>query len=177
MDAKPTNPKDAVATTKAHLELVPDSAIAYMSLAFTEGALKYGRFNWRIAGVRASVYRAAGDRHRKKWWNGEWADPKTRVPHLASSMACDAIILDAHLCGKLTDDRPPAADFARLVDECEANVAHLMQMFAEHHPYQYTIKDQPEAAAREHETHAVPAAAGAGVDRDRPRDAAGLPGD
>jgi hypothetical protein len=141
MDEKPSNPKDVIGTSKAHLELVPDTAVALMSLAFLEGALKYGRFNWRVAGVRASVYRAAGDRHRKKWWNGEWADPKTRVPHLASSMACDAIILDAHVCGKLIDDRPPSVDFAKLVDEAEENVKHLMQMFAGHSPKQYTIAD------------------------------------
>ncbi len=141
IDSKPSNPKDAIGSTKLHLELVPDTAIAMMSLAFLEGALKYGRFNWRVAGVRASVYRAAGDRHRKKWWNGEWEDPKTRVPHLASSMACDAIIIDAWACNKLIDDRPPPAEFARMVDEAEENVRHLMSMFKDHHPKQYTIED------------------------------------
>lgn len=141
-DTKPTNPKDAFGNIKPHVELVPDTAMLFMSLAFIEGASKYGRYNWRVLGVRASVYRAAGDRHRQKWWNGEWADPKTKVPHLASSMACDAIVLDAMACGMLIDDRPPSChDFGALVEEAEQVVAHIMALFKDHQPQQFTIND------------------------------------
>ena len=81
---KDTNPKDAIGVTKIDMGLVPDSAIVAEALAFSEGALKYGRYNWRIAGVRSSVYHAALLRHLSRWWNGEDADPDTGVPHLAS---------------------------------------------------------------------------------------------
>jgi hypothetical protein len=81
LDSKPTNPKDAIGSTKLPLNLVPDSLTAYAALSFAEGASKYGSYNWRVAGVRASIYKAALERHLKKWWNGEECDPKTKVPY------------------------------------------------------------------------------------------------
>lgn len=143
VDAKDTNPKDAIGSTKLDMGLVPDSAIAHLALAFTEGALKYGRYNWRAAGVRSSIYHAAARRHLAKYWNGEWSDPKTKVPHLASVMACCAIILDAEHLNKLTDDRPPPArHLGELIDSMSAHVAHLKREFADHEPHQYTIADE-----------------------------------
>lgn len=143
-DTKPTNPKDAIGCRKLPLELVPDTLRAYAALAFFEGASKYGRFNWRVAGVRASIYRAALERHLAKWWNGEDADPKTKVPHLASVIACAGIILDAEICGKLTDDRPPRAPVGDLIDSLAAAIEHLKDEFEEHPtPHQWTIEDTP----------------------------------
>lgn len=141
IDAKPTNPKDAIGSGKLPMSLVPESAIALESLAFLEGALKYGRFNWRVAGVRASIYADALRRHYSDWWNGEDCDPVTKVPHLASVRACAGILIDAGVCGKLTDDRPPAADVGGLIRSLEAEVARLKKMYAEHDPKQYTIAD------------------------------------
>lgn len=142
IDQKDSNPKDSIGQSKLPIELVPDSAVAYMSLAFLEGGLKYGRYNWRHAGVRSSVYRAALGRHLSKWWNGEDCDINSRVPHLASAMACIAIILDADLSGKLTDDRPPIQEnYSVLIDAMGDNVAHLQELFKNHNPHQYTIKD------------------------------------
>lgn len=125
---KDTNPKDAIGSAKLSQGLVPSTAPAYLATAFTEGALKYGSYNWRVAGVRASIYKDAADRHIAKWWNGEDHDPKTRVHHLANAMACFAIILDADVVGKLTDDRPPRADIAGLIERLEATTAHLKVM-------------------------------------------------
>jgi hypothetical protein len=124
-DSRPTNPKDVLAVSKLPLHLVPDSLRVYAALAFTEGAAKYGAYNWRLTGVRASVYRAALDRHLASWWNGEDADPATGVPHLASVIACAGIILDAELCEKLTDDRPPAAPMGAAIRAMEADVARI----------------------------------------------------
>ena len=147
IDTKATNPKDAIAGKKLDLGLVPDSAVVALAEAFTEGAIKYGRFNWRIAGVRASVYNAALRRHVKKWWNGQDKDATTRVHHLKNALACIAILIDAELYGKLNDDRPPAPDrdaMARMIDEAEATVAHLKELFKDHNPKQYTIADTEE---------------------------------
>lgn len=143
VDTKPSNPKDVIGSTKLDMGLVPDTAIAYAAIALTEGALKYGRYNWRVAGVRASIYRAACDRHLKKWWNGEECDPKTGIHHLANALACIAIILDADCCNALTDDRPPRnAGFAQLVDDLAEDVKSLQELFKDHHPHQYTIEDE-----------------------------------
>lgn len=140
-DTKPTNPKDAIGAGKLPLHLVPDTATYHLATAFLEGALKYGKYNWRVAGVRASIYLDALDRHVSKWKNGEDRDPKTRVHHLANALACIAIILDAELCGKLTDDRPPRANIAALEADLTARAAHLRELFKDHNPHQYTIAD------------------------------------
>lgn len=142
---KPTNPKDAIGSTKLPLNLVPDSLSAYAALSFAEGASKYGSYNWRVAGVRASIYKAALERHLKKWWNGEECDPVTKVPHLASVIACAAIILDADLAGKMTDDRPPKVPMGELIDSLEPVVKHLYEMHKNKNPYHHTALDRPEA--------------------------------
>lgn len=141
--SKDTNPKDAVGMTKLPLDLVPDTLMIYASLSFAEGALKYGKFNWRVAGVRASIYIAALERHLAKYKNGEWADASTGVPHLSSILACVGILLDAYTVGKLTDDRPPYAPVATLIDQLTPIVLQLKEKFKNFHPHQYTIGDVP----------------------------------
>ena len=141
MESKDTNPKDAIAGSKLPLHLVPDTIPIFAALAFTEGAAKYGAYNWRIAGVKASVYISALERHMMKYKNGEWADSKTGVPHLASVLACAGILLDANLCGKLTDDRPPSNMTSETIDACEHTVSHIKSLFSDKDPYHYTIKD------------------------------------
>lgn len=138
-DHKPSNPKDAIGATKLPMHLIPGTALAHLSLAFLEGALKYGKYNWRVVGVRASIYLDAMKRHIEKWENGQDGDEATRINHLASVMACCAIILDATNSGKLTDDRPPSAPVAELIDAMSANVKHLQELFADQSPHQHTI--------------------------------------
>lgn len=138
---KETNPKDAIGSTKLDMGLVPDTVNVYAGLAFTEGALKYGRYNWRIAGVRSSIYHAAMRRHLAKWWNGQDCDPETRVHHLGNIIACAGILLDAELCGKLNDDRPPAVDMDVLIDSKIEVLQHLKETFKNHSPTQFTIKE------------------------------------
>lgn len=131
MDDKDTNPKDGVATSRLDLSLFPATATAYGALAMTEGDLKYGGYNYRIIGVKASIYFSAANRHLNKWFNGEWADQKTDIPHLASALACISILIDAVECDKLNDDRPPKCDMAALLDEMEKKVVHLQKLFTD----------------------------------------------
>jgi hypothetical protein len=143
-DTKSTNPKDVLAGKKLSLSLVPWTAIIGMATAFLEGALKYGRFNWRIKGVKASIYVDANLRHIAKYFNGQDRDRTTRVHHLDNAMACLAIIRDAEVNGALIDDRAPAPDpdrMAAFIDEQESLVAHLQELFKDHNPHQYTISD------------------------------------
>lgn len=129
VDHKDTNPKDAAATTRLDLSLFPDTAAAYGALALTEGDLKYGGYNYRVKGISVSTYIAALRRHTAKYFNGEWADPFTDIPHLASMLACVAIIIDCHEKGILNDDRPPSVDMGNLLDEFQARVELLQQLF------------------------------------------------
>ena len=138
---KATNPKDAIGDTKLPLHLVPDTLPAYASMAFAEGDAKYGGYNWRVAGVRLSVYVAAARRHEAKFWNGEWEDPATGIPHISSILACYGIIADAHECGKLTDDRPPVAPMGRIIADAEKRVGWVRKVFEAFSPKRWTIKD------------------------------------
>lgn len=149
--SKATNPKDALASNKLDLSLCPEIASIAASLAFTEGAMKYGQHNWRVAGARASVYYSAARRHLAKWLNGSDADEKSLVPHLGSVIACCAIILDAQAHGVLVDDRPPSLDSVHedLLDLDVPDVlARLRDLFGGVNPRHYTIDDEiPEALA------------------------------
>ena len=139
---KDTNPKDAIGSTKLPLDLVPPLTVAYASLAHLNGALKYGKANWRKAGVRASIYAAAAKRHLDAWLDGEECDPDDGVPHLSAVLACVGIVLDARACGKLTDDRPLRNPGYR--DEITALTAHvkrLQELHKDKSPKHFTIKD------------------------------------
>lgn len=107
-DTKPTNPKDAVGIRKAGLSAVPSQPLYLLGLAMLEGARKYGRHNYRAAGIRYSVYYDAMMRHMQAWWEGEDIDPDSGLPHPAKAMACLVVLLDGMLVGNATDDRPPA---------------------------------------------------------------------
>lgn len=141
---KPSNPKDAAAFDKAPLHLVPASFKAYTAMALAEGAMKYGAWNWRAAGVRSSVYVAALQRHMDKWFNGEEFDPETGVPHLANACACLAVLIDSKTQKNLTDDRPPRQrGLPDLVNkETPGVLAKLRAVFGAINPKHWTINDE-----------------------------------
>lgn len=139
---KSTNPKDVQSSDRIDLGLASTIAMAEYSLAMVEGLFKYGAWNYRVAGVRASVYIGAALRHLQKYKDGENRDPKTCVHHLGSVMACVGILLDAAAIGKLIDDRPPSnPKMSELLDGMEERVKHLREMFKDRKPRHYTIDD------------------------------------
>ena len=104
---KDTNPKDAVGTAKAPLSTVSAPFMHAVGLAMMEGARKYGRHNYRVAGIRYSVYYDAAMRHLTAWWEGEDIDPDSGLPHPVKAAACMAVLFDAMMQENGTDDRPP----------------------------------------------------------------------
>lgn len=142
-DTKPTNPKDAIGSDKLPLHLWPETATALGCLGMLDGALKYGRSNFRAIGVRASIYVDACRRHLNKWFEGEELDPDSGLPHLSHALACLAILVDAQAAGKLTDDRNLAGGYAALVAELTPHVARLKTLHARRTPKHYTIEDTP----------------------------------
>jgi hypothetical protein len=129
VELKPSNPKDAAATNRLDLSLFPATARAYGALAMVEGDQKYGGYNYRAAGVNASIYYAAAGRHLDKWYNGENDDPITGVPHLANAIACIAVLIDGIEMGNWTDDRPPSLDLTRLLSNFEKRVGKVKEVF------------------------------------------------
>jgi hypothetical protein len=134
------NPKDAVGATKLPLHLWPMTATAMGSIAMLNGALKYGRSNWRVAGVRASIYVDACQRHLAAWFEGHEADEEG-VPHLASALACIAIVIDAQAAGKLRDDRQVQGGYRELVASLTPHVSRLKERHEARGPRHWTIAD------------------------------------
>lgn len=130
-DTNPLNPKDAIATHKIPMHLWPSTATAMGSLALLYGARLYGRSNWREAGVRASVYVSACQRHLAAWFENEDNDPDSGLPHLGHALACLAILVDADAAGKLTDDRQYPGGYRKLMDELTPLVAMVNEKFAD----------------------------------------------
>lgn len=95
MSTKESNPKDVLSSQKFSLEAVPPTVLAYLGLAMMEGALKYGKFNWRETGASANVYCYAAIRHIQCFLLGEDIDPDSEIHHLIKAMASLAVISDA----------------------------------------------------------------------------------
>lgn len=104
---KDTNPKDAIGIAKVPASTVPREVIAEVGLAMMEGALKYGRHNYRDAGVRYSVYYDAMTRHIDAFHEGQDIDPQSGLSHLVKAIACLVVLRDSQFLGNWVDDRPP----------------------------------------------------------------------
>lgn len=141
MDTKPTNPKDMIGTDKLPIHLWPMSATIGGSLALLEGMLKYGRSNWRAAGVRASIYYDALNRHITKWFEGEDRDGDSGLDHLDHALACLAILKDARAAGKFVDDRQAPGGVIDLLAAATPEVARLKAKYADRGPKHWTIAD------------------------------------
>lgn len=146
-DGKPTNPKDAIGSDKLPLHLWPTTATAVGCLGLLDGALKYGRSNWRHAGVRASIYYDACRRHLDAWFEGEDLDPDSGLPHMAHALACLAIVVDAEAAGKFTDDRMYRMRVYRgFAMTMTSHVRRLKNQHAGRDPKHYTIADKDTTA-------------------------------
>lgn len=125
MNTKDTNPKDAVGVKKwRQFVTVPLTVLAEIGVGMLEGARKYGRHNYRVAGVRASVYVDASIGHIMQWWEGEDIDKDSGLSHITKAICSLVVLRDSMIQGMLTDDRPPKAnldvlraDLQRAVDE------------------------------------------------------------
>ena len=112
---KPTNPKDIAGSSKVPMNSMLSGAVmGEVALALFEGALKYGRHNYRQDGVRASVYYDAVGRHLSAWWEGEDVDEESGLSHITKAIAGLHILRDCSIRGMCNDDRPPkTADFMK----------------------------------------------------------------
>ena len=104
---KPTNPKDAVGVDKVGMSVIPAGVLMEVALGMQEGALKYGRHNYRAVGVRASVYYDATMRHLTDWWEGTDIDPDSGLSHVTKAIASLMVLRDCMLRENVEDDRPP----------------------------------------------------------------------
>ena len=163
---KDTNPKDLIAGNKIPLWLLSPIAKAHWALAQFAGMVKYGAWNWRVSGVRASVYVSAMGRHLDAYLSGEQVDPVDGTWHLGNIMACAAILLDADEAGKLTEDRPPVVDHRPAYAELEALMVRLREQYADKTPKHYSMAPPlPDVSGRSAYERAADARYGADVAR------------
>lgn len=140
-DVKLSNPKDTVGIRKTPLSTLPWRVLWYVGLAMMEGALKYGRHNYRAVGVRASVYfDATVSRHLGPWWEGEDIDAESGLSHIDKAIAALMVMRDSMLQGNFEDDRPPKV---RGLDMAvyNAHAAKLLDRYGDRNPKHYTIAD------------------------------------
>jgi Domain of unknown function (DUF5664)/Domain of unknown function (DUF4406) len=125
---KPSNPKDELGIRRMPMSTVPAPVLAGVGVAMLEGALKYGRHNYRSIGVRASVYYDATMRHLMAWWEGEDLDPDSDISHITKAIASLVVLGDAELQGNLTDDRPPRSP-ANWYQKLNSRVTALLEKY------------------------------------------------
>ncbi|MEM8773850.1 MAG: dATP/dGTP diphosphohydrolase domain-containing protein [Pseudomonadota bacterium] len=130
MSSKDTNPKDAVGTKKPPMSTVSGPVLMEIGVGMLEGARKYGRHNYRVSGVRASVYYDAAKRHLIKWWEGEDIDPDSGLSHVTKAICSLVVIRDAMICEKCIDDRPPKS----ITPEFLAELQSVVDRIFEDHP-------------------------------------------
>jgi hypothetical protein len=136
---KPSNPKDVVGVRKAPMSTVSAAVMAEVGVAMLEGALKYGRHNYRAVGVRSSVYYDGTLRHLMAWWEGEDIDPDSGMSHITKAITSLVVLRDAMIQGKCEDDRAPRS--TAFYPELNARAAALMDKHADKAPKHYTIGD------------------------------------
>lgn len=136
------NPKDAVGSRKLPLSVLPFRVLCGVALAMLEGALKYGKFNYRAAGVRASVYfDAVVGRHLMSWWEGQDIDPDSGLHEIDKAIAGLMVLRDSMLEGNWVDDRPPRGHVD--MPALNAQAAAMMERHDDKHPKHWTIADSP----------------------------------
>jgi hypothetical protein len=139
MSIKQSNPKDLVGTTKVPMSTVSAPVMAEVGVAMLEGALKYGRHNYRAVGVRASVYYDATMRHMMAWWEGEDIDPGSGLSHVTKAITSLMVLRDSMIQGNVIDDRPPSSP--EFYMELNQKVVELLEKYKDENPHHYTIED------------------------------------
>ena len=137
MQEKPSNPKDVIGIRKVPFSVLPTPVLWEASLGMMEGALKYGRHNYRAIGVRSSVYYDATQRHLTDWWEGQDIDPASKLHHISKAISSLMVLRDAQIRGMAEDDRPPATD-PTFLEEMNKRASELVDIHADKNPKHYT---------------------------------------
>ena len=133
---KETNPKDLVGIRKVGLSVLPFRVLWECAAGMLEGAVKYGRHNYRAVGCSASVYFDAAMRHLGSWWEGEDIDAASKLNHINKAIITLMVLRDSMLQGNWVDDRPIGNGID--LDPLHARVSELIDLHADKNPKHYT---------------------------------------
>lgn len=142
-EGKQTNPKDLIGSRKAKFSVIPAGVLFDLGNAMTEGMCKYGRHNYRHAGIRASVYYDAACGHLADWWEGQDIDSESGLSHVTKALASLVVLRDAMLQGMMTDDRPPRSKVFK--SDFSPMTAEIIDRHKDKNPRHFTIADTREA--------------------------------
>lgn len=132
MSVKETNPKDAVGVKKwRQFVSIPMTVMAEVGVGMLEGGMKYRRHNYRVAGVRASIYIDAAMGHLMQWWEGEDTDKDSGLNHVTKAICSLVVLRDAMIQNMLNDDRPPKANLDAVRAELQKTVEALFERYPE----------------------------------------------
>lgn len=100
------NPKEKQGAKKTPYHLIPFRVLEQVAWAMKEGADKYGKFNYRKAGVNYSTYFSSTLRHLIAWYEGEDIDKDSGLNHIDKAIAGLIVLRDSMLEENANDDRP-----------------------------------------------------------------------
>ena len=107
---KGADPKQACGAAKPSVGFLPMQVVFEVGAAMSEGARKYGPYNWRRSNpVIASTYFNATMRHLAAWWEGQDIDPDSNLHHVVKAISSLVVLRDAMLQGQCDDDRSTPA--------------------------------------------------------------------
>lgn len=136
---KDTNPKDAIGVRKwRQFFVVPRQVLWEVGAGMLEGALKYGRHNYRASGVRASVYCDAAMGHIEQFIEGEDVDKDSGLSHITKAICSLVVLRDAMLNDFWQDDRPPKIkDMDALRNRLQKTVEENFERYKDKNPHHY----------------------------------------
>jgi len=136
---KDSNPKDAIGVAKwRQFMVVPRQVLWEVGVGMLEGALKYGRHNYRASGVRASVYCDAALGHIEQFIEGEDVDKDSDLSHVTKAICSLIVLRDAMMNDFWVDDRPPKIkDMDALRDRLQREVTRNFERYADKDPKHY----------------------------------------
>ena len=104
------DPKATCANKKFSMSSIPPRVLAEVANAMTEGAVKYGYFNYRGITTSGSMYYDAAMRHLMQWFEGEDIDPDSGISHVTKAISGLIVLRDSMMNGTWHDDRPPKSE-------------------------------------------------------------------
>lgn len=99
------NPKDKAGSQKVPLRFVPPSLLIQVAGPLSQGADKYGSYDWRKDPISLTLHLEAVERHLAAYKDGEDKATDSGFSHLAHAAATLGVIMDAEAFGTLIDDR------------------------------------------------------------------------
>jgi hypothetical protein len=153
MTTSNTNPKDLVGFSKLPMHLVPVTARVYGALGHLDGYLKYGAWNWRMFGIKLSIYIDALNRHIEAIAAGEMIDPDSGLPHVSHILATANILADAYALAVLVIDTAPQrrawklpepdyTTYREFINKMTPNVPRLIELHKGKNPRHYGPHDE-----------------------------------